>query len=557
MNRTSMLTTMGNQEWDLLVIGGGISGAGAAREAAARGLRVALVEQGDFASGTSSRSGKMIIGGLRYLLKGEVHLVRKGLKERDWLVSAAPHLVHWTPYLFPVWGGDPDSFWKVRAGLTLYDLLAAGGLHRRHRSFDATSVLLLENGLREEGLRGGVQYWDCMTDDARLTLETMGAAVNAGAVIANYARAVSFLKTAGQVRGAVVHDVINDTKVEVRARTVLVAAGPWADRVRQLDESAAIPLLRLVKGSFIVVPRARMPVARNVTLRAADQRMTFAVPLHGQTYIGTTEVDYAGDLGNVWTSSGEVEYLLGAANKAFPEAHLTTDDVISSWAGLRPLVGSKAGESPSKVSRDFQIIKHASGLAVLAGGKLTGFRAMGEQVVDLLFPNTSAARRKAENAMLPGAGTARPSRQDVEMLARQTEVPSFWLEPILKAYGSRFTTLASELPQDTEKGTESWLRARTRFAVKHEMAQHVSDVLRRRTNVMLFEAGNGLEVAPLVASEMAQILSWSHSRIVQEVNEYREQVRQMWAWRNPEKAPATARPGGRFSASRVKADSIL
>lgn len=536
MNRTEILSRMSREHWDLLVIGGGISGAGVVREASLRGLKAALVEQNDFASGTSSRSGKMIIGGLRYLLNRDFHLVRKGIRERDWLAAAAPHLVRWRPYLFPVWEGDADSLWKIRFGLTLYDLFGMGGPRRPHEHLDVEAVSKIEPGLETRRLKGAAQYWDCMTDDSRLVIETLQAAVGLGAAVANYAEVAGFQNEAGRVSIALIKDRNSGATLPVRARAILVAAGPWTDHVRCLEDPGAAPLLRLVKGSFIVVPRERLPVTRNVTLRAADGRMTFAVPFGGQTYIGTTEVDYNGPLDEVCASAGEVEYLLTAAWRAFPEAQLDSDDVIATWAGLRPLVGSRSGQNPSQVKRDYSISVTPSGLAILAGGKLTGFRAMAEDVVDRLF----AGSRKDAAPAFPGAAGPQPAAEEFRRLADRTEMPAQWIEQKLSKYGSRIHELAAELPA-TGTGRERWIRAQTRFAVRNEMAQTLIDVLWRRTGVMITEAGNGLDRAEIVAEEMAVLLGWSNSQKAGEVDAYRREVNRMWSWKADAKSYSNVR----------------
>lgn len=541
MNRTDMLARLERETWDLLIIGGGISGAGVAREAAARGLKVALVEQGDFAGGTSSRSGKMIIGGLRYLLQREFHLVRQGIRERDWLAAAAPHLMRWTPYLFPVWRGDPDALLKVRFGLTLYDWFGAGGARKRHRYLRPDQVCQENPGFRREGLCGAAEYQDGMTDDARLVLETLQVAVQCGAAVANYAGVVRFEKSGGRIAATVVRDRFSGAEFGVCAGTVLAAGGPWTDVLRRLDDPSAVPLLRHVKGSFVVLPHERLPVQRNVTLRAPDNRMTFAVPWGGCTYLGTTEVDHPGPGDEPRITRAEVDYLLAAGRRAFPDAQLGEDDIVSTWAGLRPLVGAKPGQSPSQVKRDFSVSVSDSGLAVLAGGKLTGFRAMAATITDRLFPATLGDAGRKEPPPFPGSGAV----PDISEPARRTGVAETWLRQRTAAYGSQFTALAAELPAGGT-GPECWLRAQTRLAVKQEMAQTLTDVLRRRTVLMLVEKDNALSAAPVVADEMVRLLTWSDNRRQEELSAFRAEVAAMHAWRDaapPRPAPSsTERP---------------
>src|SRR5919201_1569547 len=314
MDRERMLARAADEVFDLLVIGGGITGVGVAREAALRGLRVAVVERMDFAYGTSSRSTKLIHGGLRYLRNLEFRLVREAVEERQHLIRMAPHLVHPLPFVFPVYAGDPDPLWKLKLGLVLYDWFAGPSNTIPHTIYRGARLLEYEPLLHPEGLVDGAIYADTATDDSRLVLEVLMSAVDAGAVAANYAEAVE-LRTDGQGRliGARVRDALNGDQFDIRATRVLNAAGPWADSVRRLEVPGTGPLLRLTKGVHITVPRARLPVRHAVTMRGVDGRVMFAVPSGNYTYLGTTDTDHRGIPDAAAIEWSDVSYVLSAA----------------------------------------------------------------------------------------------------------------------------------------------------------------------------------------------------------------------------------------------------
>lgn len=546
MDRTRSLGALTEGTYDLLVVGGGVTGAGVAREASLRGFRVALVEQGDFASGTSSRSTKLIHGGLRYLKQFDFKLVAEAVQERQMLLQMAPHLVGATRFVFPVYRGDPDSLLALRMGLLVYDLFARLQAAVPHRILGPRALRGYEPGLRDRDLVGGAVYTDSRTDDARLTLAVLESATGYGAAVANYAGLEGFLRLAdGRLAGARVHDQLSGHRLEVRAKRVLAAVGPWADAVRRLDDPAAPSILRLTKGVHLTVAQDRLPLSNAVVMRGPDRdkRMMFAIPRGSFTYLGTTDTDFEGDPDTATADREDVEYILAATNALFPGATLTFADVVSTWVGLRPLVRPPGHANPSAVSRDYEIFHSPSGLVSIGGGKLTAFRAMAEHVVDDLFPGSRGAReRAASRAALPGAEGPLPTAADWNRLASNTNTRPERLREWLALYGSQLPQVVSLLP--VEAGDEpglAWHRAMTRYAVEHEMAQRLEDVYRRRTGLMLFSQHNGRAWVQPLAQEMAELLGWSPQRTAEEVRRMEAAIAAMLAFREDTRTPEVSR----------------
>ena len=550
MDRKSMVRRLAAESFDLLVVGGGITGAGVAREAALRGLRVGLVEAQDFASATSSSSTKLIHGGLRYLKNFEFRLVAEAVAERQRLLRMAPHLVKATPFLFPVYEGDPDALFTLNMGLTLYDWFAGGTNPIPHRMHRPANVLALEPGLRSAGLKGGAVYADSLTDDGRLTLEVVQSAASHGAALANYLRVTRFLKDGqGHINGAAVADQLTGDTYEVRAARVLAAAGPWADAVRRLDDPNAPGILRLTKGVHLTLPADRLPLQDAVVIRGKDGRMMFAVPSYPCTYVGTTDTDWNGDPRRLTIDRSDVEYILEAAARTFPAAGISENDVIGAWVGVRPLLKPPGDKKPSATSRDYAIFHSPSGLVSIGGGKLTAFRAMASHVVDGLFPATrGSSHREKSIGPLPGAEGPQPTRADLTGLAAATQIPLEYAEFLASRYGSALPRVAAALPGAAEPSqapaaepsqapaadpARRWLRARTQYAVEREMAVTLLDIIRRRTELMLFTPGNGLHHLAALAAEMAPLLGWSAQRQEEEVERCRNTIQDMFAWREP------------------------
>jgi glycerol-3-phosphate dehydrogenase len=505
-DRESRLDRLKREEFDLLVIGGGINGAGIARDAAMRGLRVALVEKGDFASGTSSKSSKLIHGGIRYLQMGDIRLVRTACRERDLLRRClAPHLVKPLAFVFPVYRGDPVGVIALGIGMWLYDVLATFRNIERHRMFSRARTLGLEPALRSEGLRGAALYYDCFTDDARLTLETILAAKEEGAAVANYVELRSFLKDDGRIVGAMLADRLEGTAIGVRARCVVNATGPWTDHVRLLDDPTSKPCLRVTKGVHIIVPRDRVGNRQAVVMHSPrDKRVLFAIPWGAHDLIGTTDTDFHGSPDDVSADPDDIDYLIDSANWFFPRANLGTADVISTYAGLRPLVAAREGESPSAVSREEEIFESPTGLITLVGGKLTTYRSIARKITHLVAKRLGVpkAQRKSDRTRakpLPGGCSEDPDRIVDELVSR-SGLTREQLMHLAQRYGSRtlevlaLAGMKEELKRSLVPGMpDIWAEAA--FAVQKEMAVRAEDILFRRTHLALKEPRESSQVA--------------------------------------------------------------
>lgn len=539
---------LAKQTFDLAIIGGGIQGAATARDAAMRGLKVALVEARDFASGTSSRSSKLIHGGLRYLEQYDFRLVREARRERRLLLTLAPHLAQPVPFLLPIYDGDPYSPFKIRLGLTLYDLLGNLGAKDRHKMLSPSETLRRIPSLRSDGLRSGAVYFDSETDDARLTLENILDAAHqparpsggpAGAVISNYTevRALSVSSATGEVRSAEAEDLLTGRRHEISARFWVNAAGPWVDRVRAFlpgfDGSRTV---RLTKGTHIILP----PVAGPFAMFAAilpGKRIFVMVPWHGHALLGTTDTDYDGDPASVRPDRADTEYLLAALNRVLARP-LGLSDVSGAFAGLRALA-VQPGRSPSENTREYRLHEDAwaSNFVSICGGKLTTARALGEKVTDLVMARmgkTSRARAShpTRQAPLPGGQTG-PFEVYVNYAAweavRVFDVPYAIAERIVKTYGSRWRAVLEPIRQNSSlaqplPGSPELLAAEVDFALRQEMAVRVEDFLLRRSGLNWYAAGALRQAAPAVAEIFAARLGWNPSERSAALEEFSRQA---------------------------------
>jgi len=540
--RAAALASMAAEPVDLLVIGGGITGAGIARDAALRGFRIALVDKGDFGGGTSSHSSRLIHGGIRYLEQRDFRLVFEASRERRVLLRIAPHLVRPLPFLFPVYRGARVPAWKLRAGMWLYDLLAAFRNVKTHRWLNPKQVRRAEPALKDRGLSGAALYWDAQTDDARLVLATMRSAARAGAQVANYAEVMSLLKPDGRVRGAVVRDVLSGETRTVRALVVVNAGGPWVDGLRRMDDPTALPLLRPTKGAHVAVPRRRIGNERAITLFSAiDGRVMFVLPLGELSYIGTTDTDADASPDALRVTADDVTYLLRSANAAFPDAHLAPNDVVSVWAGLRPLLQQDAAAAPSQVSREHRVVESAQGLITIAGGKLTTYRVMARDVVDRVAARLHeldgrpvAPRPPTDRLPLPGGEAA--ELEVVLESARARAVPDATARHLVASYGSETPAILNLVERDRGLGDpiapgrpEIW--AEVAHAVEREMALRIQDVLIRRLHLFYEYAEQGTAVAAPVAQRMKKLLGWDDVREAEELVDYFKVVERARAYR--------------------------
>lgn len=542
-----------SEAYDLLVIGGGITGAGIARDAARRGLRTVLVEMGDLASGTSSRSSKLVHGGLRYLEQYEFSLVFEAVSERRILMDIAPHLVNPLAFLFPVYKRSRHGLWTIEAGMWLYDGLSLFRSPKVHRSLKVADVAREEPALDRTDLSGAPLYYDCATDDARLTLETALDAAACGALVVTYAKVVELARGPdGRIHGAIVEDLAAGagTRREIRANAVVNATGPWTDRTIALTQPAT-HLLRPTKGVHIVVDREKLPVNHAVVaMHPKDGRVLFAIPWGDRSYIGTTDTDYEGDPAEVAATREDVDYLIDAAKAYFPSHPLTHADVIATWAGLRPLMAPPSGElSESKVSREHQIVVGADGLVTIAGGKLTTYRRMAAEVVDtavnlLRLGGKAPPRLRAsgtDQEPLPGA-VGWPEDDDHDRVANQIAAAASGTLGAVQArhladtYGMRGLDLARRVAAEPELATplvdgRPEILGQVDWAVREELAVRLSDVMIRRTQLYYRDHDQGLTAAPLAARRMASLLGWDDARLADELGGYEREVARSRRWR--------------------------
>ena len=534
---------MSGGQFDIVVCGGGITGAGIARDAALRGLRVALLEQRDFGSGTSSKSSKLIHGGLRYLQQGNFRLVFEGTSERAVQMKVAPHLVRPIPFLVPVYRGQANGLATIDAGLWLYDALALFRVPRLHRTYRGERARRLEPALAVEGLRGVVEYYDCLTDDARLVLENILDAKALGAEVRSYTRVTELVRDrGGRVVAVRATDQLTGAVDELQTKTVVIAAGPWTDALLpSLRVGEARPLLRPTKGVHIVVDQARLPVSHAVTMFTRDGRAVFCLPWVERTVVGTTDTDEQGDPSEVAATRADVEYLCDNANDFFPGARLTPDDVMATWAGLRPLVASDAARA-SDVSREHHVSVLPEGVVVIAGGKLTTYRLMAKEAVDAagrLLAATNGRQRIARSTTrsrpLPGAqGFGEPTERAVGDVARELErlagVPPRVAEHLSQTYGSRALDVVrrgTARPALLERIDPElpYVWAEVEHAVGADLARTVEDVLARRIPLCLRGRDQGLGAASRVADVLGAALGWSPSEAERQQTAYREYVR--------------------------------
>ncbi len=539
---------------DLLIVGGGINGAGIARDAARRGLKVAVCEMYDLAWGTSSRSSKLVHGGLRYLETFEFSLVFESVSERRILLEIAPHLVNPLGFLFPIYKGAKVGLAKIEAGMWLYDGLSLFRSPKRHRTMKKKKTLETEPLLNAKGLKGAPLYYDCSTDDARLTLETAIDAVEHGAVIATRAKVVRFVRgDANRVVGAVVRDTLSSEEKTVRAKAVINATGPWTDSVVAMSDKLDKPLLRPTKGVHIVVDYDKVPVKNAVVCNhPIDERVLFAIPWGDQTYIGTTDTDFDGDPALVAATLEDVDYLIEASNSYFPGNTISREDVLSTWAGLRPLMSpvGKGGEvAESEISREHQIIVGINGLITIAGGKLTTYRKMSAEVVDTALNMLMLLGQKPEGledpmtakAPLPGA-VGWPEDDDHDAVAKQISEVAPKLSPetarlLADTYGMRGLDVARLTLEDQRLATplvegRAELLAQVKWGVEQELAATVDDVMTRRTQLFFRDRDQGLTAVPLVASYMAELLGWTDVQTAVMVKEYQDLVALSRRWQD-------------------------
>ena len=523
-DRAEALARLAAEQFDVLVVGGGITGAGVALDAASRGLRIALVERHDFASGTSSKSSKLVHGGLRYLQQREVGLVYEGLAERQVALRNAPHLVRILPFLIPVLTKDGVISRRLAralgGALWMYDLTGGLRIGKRHKRVSSDQAVAHMQTLRADRVAGGYLYYDAHTDDARLTLTLCRTAAAHGAVVANYAGVTSLRKDGnGRVRGARVQ--ADGDEVEVRADVVVNAAGVWTDDVRALDEPSHPHSIRPAKGIHITVPwtKVRNDIAVVVPV-AKDRRSVFVVPWGNLTYVGTTDTDYDGPLDDPECTPDDVAYLLRALNAVITDP-VREDDVLGTWAGLRPLLRTAANDRTADLSRRHAVRRSEGGLVTVTGGKLTTYRRMAADTVDEVDALLGKRRRcRTKRLKLLGADsyedppeTNEPSRH--EHLAHRYGTEGAEVEALVDQEPALGAPLVPGLP---------YLKAEAVHAVRSEMARTLDDVLSRRTRARLLARDDSVAAAEDTAALVGRELGWDDAERARQVKEYRAAV---------------------------------
>jgi glycerol-3-phosphate dehydrogenase len=494
------MTEVTGEHFDVLIIGGGITGCGVARDAAMRGLKVALIERDDFASGTSGRSSRLIHGGIRYLEQGQLHLVHESIRERQILLRIAPHLVKPLAFTWPIYKGARVGKVKLSAGLLVYQLMAVGR-SRKHSVLNAAETLDREPCLQTVGLTSGAVYYDACTDDARLTVVNAVAARELGATVINHTPVTEIIRDGGKAVGVVARSQLSGETRELRARVIVNATGVWQNTFNR-DERAQ--RLRGSKGVHIGVPRERVGNRDALTLISpVDGRVMFCLPAGPQAIIGTTDTWTDESPETVHASVSDVDYLLRSANAYFPEARLTLDDVVSAWAGIRPLAMIRAA-NPSMVSREHSIVVDSAGIINVTGGKLTTYRSMAAEIVDLVQEAVGSEKKAAPTDLVELPGGDRPR----ELARLQREDPTL-SEPLVEG-----------LP---------YTGAHLVYGVAKEMAQTLSDLLIRRMHLAFETRDHGKAVAPHTADIVAPLLGWDDQTKRTRVSEFEADIGRMFA----------------------------
>ncbi len=497
-DRKNSLQTLAQEAYDLVVIGGGITGAGIALDASARGLKVLLHEKGDFASGTSSKSTKLIHGGLRYLKQFDFWLVKEVGSERAIVHKLAPHLVIPEKMLLPLIEGGSYGKWLTSIGLKVYDILAQVEGDDKRQMLEKKEALKLEPLLPKKILNGAGYYAEYRTDDARLTLENIKTSLQFGAKAVNYAKVIDFVYENERVAGVTFRDEVFGDEYHISSKYVINAAGPWVDELRTMNQSKKGKRLHLTKGVHLVFPREKLPVQQSVYFDIPDGRMMFAIPRGKVTYIGTTDTNFNADKDHVTTDIADAIYLISAVNHMFPDIHLELSDIISSWAGLRPLIHEE-GKSASELSRKDEIFTSDTGLVSIAGGKLTGYRKMAERVVNRIARNLEEDHdihlKPCSTDKIPLCGNDFKKFKHVKKYIATvfdrlhdsgfTEYDAWYL---VTTYGKQTETIL-ELYAQTKSGDslERMVRAEAQFTIAYEMALTPLDFFIRRTGRLYFD----------------------------------------------------------------------
>ncbi|MCM3030653.1 glycerol-3-phosphate dehydrogenase/oxidase [Niallia sp. MER 6] len=523
-NRNLLKKQLKENKFDVLVIGGGITGAGIALDASTRGMKTALVEMQDFSAGTSSRSTKLVHGGLRYLKQFEVKMVAEVGKERAVVYENGPHVTTPEWMLLPFHTGGTFGKFTTSIGLRVYDFLAGVKKKERRKMFSKEQTLAYEPLVKKDGLKGGGYYVEYRTDDSRLTIEVMKEAIDKGAAALNYTKVENLLyDTEGKINGVAVTDVLTGEKYSVFAEVIVNAAGPWVDSIREKDGSRKGKTLQLTKGVHLVIDQSVFPLKQAIYFDTPDGRMVFAIPRDGKAYVGTTDTFYKEDPVNPAMTVEDRTYILNAIKYMFPSVNVTEDDVESSWAGVRPLI-LEDGKDPSEISRKDEIWESESGLVTIAGGKLTGYRKMAETVVNLVSgkfakANKSFSECQTKHLPISGGKVGGSSKFDSYVAGIVPDGMDAGLtkedaEAVARMYGSNAPVvyrIVKEQKASAENNMPVLLWAKVHYALEHELAMTPVDVLLRRTGLLLFGIKEAVQYKEEVLAYMASYYGWDQA----------------------------------------------
>jgi glycerol-3-phosphate dehydrogenase len=525
--RRESLARMASEVFDVAVIGGGVTGAGAALDAATRGLSVALVEGRDYASGTSSRSSKLVHGGLRYLEQRNFALVREALRERSLLLKRlAPHLVRPVPFLFPL----KQRVWErayIGAGVALYDTMGGAGAVPHHRHLTRRGALNVAPCLRPDALVGAIQYYDAQVDDARHTMTVVRTAADYGAAAANSVRVIGFLREGERVTGVRVRDLESGDQIAVRSRQVINATGVWTDDIQEMIGGRGRFQVRASKGIHLVVPRDRIHADTGIILRT-EKSVLFMIPWGRHWIVGTTDTDWNLDKAHPAASRSDIDYLLERVNTVLTTP-VTQEDIEGVYAGLRPLLAGES-EASSKLSREHSIAQPVAGLTVIGGGKYTTYRVMGKDAVDAATRVLDGVPASCtQDIPLVGAVGYQGRLNSRELIAERAGLHVARVEHLLSRYGSVIDELLDLIAKEPDlgqpiEGAEDYLRVEARYAASHEGALHLDDILTRRTRISIETWDRGVAAAPPVARLVAPVFGWSDADIEREVQHYHARV---------------------------------
>ena len=524
--RTDIKDTIKKEDLDLLVIGGGITGAGIALDAIMRGLKVAIVEMQDIAGGTSSRSTKLVHGGLRYLKQLEIGVVAEVGKERAIVYENGPHVTTPEWMMLPFYKGGTFGPFTTNIGLRVYDFLAGVKKSERRKMFKPEVALAREPLLKQEGIKGAGYYVEYKTDDARLTLEVMKKAVERGAYALNYMKISGLVYENSKVIGVKAEDLLDGSVLEIRAKKIVNAAGPWVDTLREMDNSKKGKTLKLTKGIHLVFDGSKFPLKQAVYFDTPDHRMVFAIPREGKTYVGTTDTVYNGDIAHPKVTVQDRDYVLNAIDYMFPKVKVTAEDVESSWAGLRPLI-HEDGKSPSEISRKDEIFVSNSGFISIAGGKLTGYRKMAESIVDLVtkqlqdeqgkvFPKKLTKNLPISGGDVGGSEGFKTFVINKINIGKELGLTEEMAKKLTFRYGSNvdyvFNIYRDEKVKAQAENLDPVVYASLRYAIDHELAYKPVDFFIRRTGAIFFDIDWVQEHKYSVTRFMKKEFNWSEDQ---------------------------------------------